>query len=137
ALPGVSSSVNRLRANVLDFCCTPTARALNIRGPIGVGKSTLARIVGFLKRLAPLIPQEAERMISDVRFDATHRIDIRIMPWYVELALTGLVESLADTQLFGVVKGAFTVADQSRPGVFERPRGALGAGATGGGVVFL
>src|SRR5262249_19538304 len=71
-------------------------------------------------------------------------IDLRsIVTWYVELPLTGLVESLAEAQLFGTEKGAFTGAI-SAAGIFERAstgvmaKGNESAGAKlTGGVVFL
>ncbi|HEX8441423.1 sigma 54-interacting transcriptional regulator [Archangium sp.] len=78
-------------------------------------------------------------MIADFRADAAGNVDLRLMPWYVELSLTGLVESLADAQLFGVMEGAATGVTE-RPGVFERAAKAQevgGEGALTGGVVFL
>src|SRR5262249_16960731 len=73
-----------------------------------------------------------------------NRVDLRLIPWFVELALTGLVESLAEAQLFGVVRGAYTGADRDRTGVFEQAstgragRNRVGAGALlTGGIVFL
>lgn len=137
SVPGTSAAARRLREELLDFSSTLSAKAVTLRGPVGVGKSTVARLIGFLKRIAPLKLEEASRIIGDVRYDATHRVDVRVMPWYVELALTGLVETLAETQLFGVAKGAFTGAHKDRAGIFERPGKADGAAATGGGVVFL
>jgi DNA-binding NtrC family response regulator len=47
------------------------------------------------------------------------RIDKRLLDWYEEINLTGLVESLADAQLFGATKGAFTGAEKDRAGIFE------------------
>jgi len=141
-LPGTSKETERLRDAILDFCGSLSSKTVLLRGPIGSGKSTAARLIGYLKRLAPQGSAEVERGVRDVRFDGPNRIDVRMMPWYVELALTGLVESLAESQLFGSVKGAFTNA-VDRAGVFERARQPLGhdrevagSGVTGG-VVFL
>jgi DNA-binding NtrC family response regulator len=143
-LPGNSARLNSLRQQIVDFCSSLTAKSALIKGPIGSGKSTLARVVGLLKRAAPLQVEHAARLLDDARFDVLHRIDLRYIPWYVELPLTGLVETLAESQLFGVVKGAFTGAGELRAGVFEQasigrvghgrePAGAL----LTGGVVFL
>lgn len=129
---------------MLSFAGSITSKSVLLRGPIGAGKSTIARILGLLKRVAPLSSVEAEQILENARFDAHNRIDPRCMPWYVELPLTGLVESLVEVQLFGATKGAYTGADVSRPGIFEqaltgrtltgqRPTGAL----LTGGVVFL
>jgi transcriptional regulator with AAA-type ATPase domain len=143
-VPGTSTAIQHVREDILDFAASVTAKAILIKGPIGVGKSTVARVIGFLKRVAPLERIQAERLITDLRFDETRRIDIRYIPWFVELALTGLVETLADSQLFGVARGAYTGATAQRAGVFELAmtgrsrRGSehIGARVTGG-VVFL
>lgn len=141
-IPGTSAQSQQLRAQVLDFCARLTARSALLQGPVGVGKSTLARLIGFLKRVAPLNRQEAERLVTDVRFDRGNRIDTRVMPWYRELPLTGLVETLAESQLFGSTRAAYTGA-VDREGIFESMISAAsgnkpvaGASLTGG-VIFL
>jgi DNA-binding NtrC family response regulator len=143
-LPGRSEAIRLLREQLLDFASSLTARSLLLHGPIGAGKSTIARIVGLLKRVAPLNVDTARRLLQDTRFDGHNRIDLRYIPWYVELTLTGLVESLADVQLFGATEGAYTGATVQRAGVFEQAstgRSAKGkehdAAKLTGGVVFL
>lgn len=141
-LPG--NAMRQIREQVLEFVASPIARSVLLRGPIGAGKSTLARIIGLLKRVAPLNAEEAGEILRNVKFDGPNQIDLRsIATWYVELPLTGIVESLAEAQLFGADKGAFTGA-VSGPGIFERasmgamPRGQVSIGAAlTGGVVFL
>jgi DNA-binding NtrC family response regulator len=145
-IPGKSMSVVRLRQQILDFSAHISARTVVLRGPIGGGKSTVARTVGFLKRIAPLAQDEVETLIKHLTYDGPGRISEKFMAWYVELSLTGLVESLADSQLFGYRKGAFTGATEDKQGVFEQaaigrgvPKGgerAAGSKITGG-VVFL
>jgi DNA-binding NtrC family response regulator len=126
---------------VFDFCANPCATTIFLRGPIGAGKSTVARTIGFLKRIAPLTDDQVERHIRDLRYDGPNRIDIKLMPWYVELPLTGLVESLAESQLFGIGRGKATGVLEGA-GVFERAtkgqgiRDEAGSRVTGG-VVFL
>ena len=144
-LPGQSASNLRVQRQVLEFVSSPTAKAILLRGPIGAGKSTIARVIALLKRVAPLSPEGAKEILDHVRFSGPNQIDFRYLSsWYVELPLTGLVESLAETQLFGSVKGAYSDA-QDRAGVFERAsRGhagrnqefSIGARVTKG-VVFL
>ena len=144
-LPGQSKRVKVLRRQVLEFCSNLSAKTLLLRGPIGSGKSTLARAISFIRRVAPLSQAAAEDWIKQrVRYDGPGRVDFRLMDWYVEQSLTGLVESLAEGQLFGVAKRAATDVGE-RPGVFElattgRSRDkndrTVGAMATGG-VVFL
>ncbi len=140
-LPGKSLSILRLRREVFDFCANPCATTVLLRGPIGAGKSTVARAIGFLKRIAPLMDEQVERHIQDLRYDGPNRIDIKLMPWYVELPLTGLVESLAESQLFGIGRGKATGVLEGA-GVFERARKGQGirdevGSKVTGGVVFL
>lgn len=145
AVPGNSKAVGRMREQILDIAGSFTAKAMLLRGPIGGGKSTIARLIALLKRVAPLAVPHAERLLNDVRFDGPNRVDIKyLVTWYVELPLTGLVESLAEMQLFGAVKGAYTDAREQRIGVFEQAMtggvrvGDRAAGARlTGGVVFL
>ncbi len=143
-LPGSSPRVIELRRQVIEFCASPTARTVLIEGPIGVGKSTLARAIAALKRVAPLKADKATETLADIRFAGPNLIDLNAIPWYVELPLTGLAAELAESQLFGSVVGAYTGA-KDRAGVFELamrgrrkhsdkiPEGAL----VTGGVVFL
>ena len=78
------------------------------------------------------------------RWNRANQIDSRFMAsWYVELPLTGLVETLAEAQLFGAVKGAFTGAtdraeifEQASTGRISTSDPSLAAQVTGG-VVFL
>jgi len=145
ALPGRSPAIERLREEILDFAISPLARTLLLRGQIGVGKSTIARLIALMKRVAPLVGSEAETVLSGIKFNDYGAIEIISIPWYVELALTGLVPELANAQLFGNIRGAFTGALE-RFGVFahassgRRTRGAdevSEAAEMTGGVVFL
>ncbi len=143
-LPGKSQSIVTLRQNILDFCASPTARFALIEGPIGSGKSTIARVIAALKRVAPLRQKMAKEILESLRFSGSNLIDLNALPWYVELPLTGLASELAEAQLFGSVRGAFTGA-VDRAGVFEsamrgrRKRGDKEpeAAALTGGIVFL
>lgn len=118
-LPGRSTGNLRVQRQILEFVASPTAKAVLLRGPIGAGKSTIARVIALLKRVAPLSPKGAKEILDLVPFTGPNQIDSRYLSsWYIELPLTGLVESLAETQLFGSVKGAYSDA-QDRAGVFE------------------
>ena len=144
-LPGRSASILRVRRQILEFVASPTARAVLLLGPIGAGKSTIARVIALLKRVAPLSLEAAQQFLDLVPFSGPNHIDVRYLSsWYVELPLTGLVETLAETQLFGSVEGAYSDA-RNRAGVFEAAsRGhvakvrevSIGARVTNG-VVFL
>lgn len=118
-LPGKSQRIAQLREEILDFSVSPTTRTVLLLGPIGAGKSTIARIIALLKRIAPLRPKAAAEIIKDVAFERPGLIKTLSLPWYVELPLTGLATELAELQLFGSSKGAFTGATD-RAGVFEQ-----------------
>jgi DNA-binding NtrC family response regulator len=141
-LPGSTRAMIDLRERLLTFALNPASRRLLIRGPTGAGKSTAARAVAALVRVAMLTEADAERILSDLKVEGGNLISARsLLDWYVELPLTGLVESIADVQLFGSVKSAYTGASNSA-GVFERASGgregrAPVAAQLTGGVVFL
>nr|WP_249815455.1 sigma 54-interacting transcriptional regulator [Bradyrhizobium sp. 168] len=144
ALPGASQSAIRLRTDIINFAASPSSKSVLLTGPVGAGKSTLARLIGLLKRVAHLNSDEVQKILSEVPTNRANQIDIRYMTsWYVEMALTGLVETLAEAQLFGSVSGAFTGANE-RPGIFEqaltgrisKKDPSLAAQVTGG-IVFL
>jgi DNA-binding NtrC family response regulator len=144
-LPGQSASNLQVQRQILEFVASPTAKAVLLRGPIGSGKSTIARVIALLKRVAPLSRERAAEFLHLIRFAGPNQIDVRhLTTWYVELPLTGLVETLAEAQLFGSVRAAYNDA-VDRAGVFETasrgraPKGrdiSIGARITKG-VVFL
>jgi DNA-binding NtrC family response regulator len=139
-LPGAALPMARLRTTIYAFCANPLASCFHIAGEIGAGKSTAARVIAMAKRLAPLKAPAAARILKDLRFERPGLISQLLMPWYVELPLTGLAETAAESQLFGVAAKTFTnVAPRS--GVFELASTARGvsseAAAVTGGAVFL
>lgn len=139
-IPGASPAVKTLREETLEFCADPLARSILLRGPIGSGKSSLARLLAFGKCIAPMKEREGQIRIDDLRFEAPGQIDQKSMSWYVELTLTGLVNELADSQLFGMAPSTATGV-RARPGIFEMAQHGRGGDDAGsditGGVVFL
>lgn len=140
-LPGRTPATQEARQQIVRFCANPAARTLLLRGPVGAGKSTIARLIGYGKRIAPLREQSARELLRDVRFEGPGRIATKSMPWYVEFTVTGLVDDLASSQLYGIKRGAATDVEAG-PGVFEKAqvdrRGQPWDGAVAtGGVVFL
>lgn len=142
-LPGTTAATARLRTQIRDFCEDPLLRTLLLLGPIGCGKSTLARVIALF-RYINLLPRENQRhFLSTVRCDGPLRIEKRLLPWYEEVALTGREPEDAEAQLFGVARRAFTQVDP-RMGIFEaaarghEPGGPTDQGAKiTRGVVFL
>lgn len=142
-LPGKAPAMVELRQRLMEFALNPATKHLLIRGPSGAGKSTVARAVAALERVAMLTADEATKVLDNLKLEGGNLVSLRsLSEWYVELSLTGLVETLADVQLFGATEGAFTGA-VSGPGIFEKaakgnmPGAATAAAELTGGVVFL
>lgn len=141
-LPGTSAATRELRQGILSFAFDLTARTAFLAGPIGAGKSTVARMIAFVKRIAPLRKEEAQQLVANLRFSEPGLIDEKVMHWYVEIALTGVVDTLAESQIFGIGKGVATGVGE-RIGIFElaqRGRDVANESAAvriTGGVVFL
>ena len=142
-IPGTSSATRNFRNSIQRFCENIHARNLLLTGPIGIGKSTVARLVALVRYLVCLRLEARRDFLKNVRFDGPLRISKQHLTWYEELNLTGLTESLAGTQLFGVASGAATGVN-ARAGVFElagnghMPRGkdpTIGAAVTQGVVL--
>lgn len=138
AYPGSCGPIVRMRDQILDFVTSPTAKVVFLAGPSGVGKSTLARHIAYLKAYGISESADPEPLRQEfIRYSGPNLIDPRSMDgWYVELPLTGLVESIAESQLFGVAKGAYTGAEE-RSGVFElanQDEKAIEVKLTGGAV---
>lgn len=75
----------------------PTAACVHLRGESGTGKELVAR--------------------------AIHRYSRRADGSFLAVNVAALSPSLAESELFGHVRGAFTGADQTHPGLFQRAHG--------------
>jgi DNA-binding NtrC family response regulator len=137
-LQGSSAATQRVRGQIVDLCADPLARGALLVGPPGTGKSTWARLIALGRYIALLKPDHSKAFLSTVTIDGPSRISLKQLPWYVEQPLPGLVGELAQSQLFGHEKGAFTGATSERPGVFENASLGRGQGSRGTlGVVLL
>ncbi len=120
------------------------ANSLLIQGPMGGRQIDGVALSRCSSELALLSEREARRFAAFAKLDGWGRLDPRLMPWYVEFAVTGLTETLADVQLFGTVRASYTDAE-ARPGIFEAAQVGQGRSAgredpgslLTGGVVFL
>lgn len=94
---GISHKVKRLKEQVFGLIQSGF-RDLLIQGETGTGKEVFARYI-------------ASQADSSQRFYVRH--------------CGAITDGLAEAELFGYVKGAFTGADQDRKGVFEAAQGAV------------
>ncbi|MCA9539569.1 MAG: sigma-54-dependent Fis family transcriptional regulator [Myxococcales bacterium] len=99
-LIGVSGGTERLRNQILQLAVHEVP--VSIAGESGVGKELVA--------------------------EAIHRASARASGPWVTVNVAALTPSMATAELFGHVRGAFTGAEQTRPGFF---------GAADGGTLFL
>lgn len=92
---GASTSFHLLQHKI--DCVAPTQANVLLLGESGVGKSLIAREV--------------------------HRRSPRVQAMFVEVNCAAIPEQLIESELFGVERGAFSGAVQSRPGRFESASG--------------
>jgi two-component system, NtrC family, response regulator AtoC len=96
-----------------------------------VGKSQAMKdVVSMLERIAPsdvpILIEGESGTGKDLLARAAHAMSSRASGPYVALNMTAIPENLAESELFGHEKGAFTGADQARSGFFaEAENGTL------------
>lgn len=106
----------RLRAQLAEIARTPGLVTVLIEGEPGTGKTTMARGLA-MARLLSMVDRDfhrisVERAVREVREGAA-------LKWYRDISLAGLADRLADSQLFGIGKGAATDV-VPRIGIFEQ-----------------
>jgi two-component system response regulator AtoC len=93
-----------------------------------VGKSQAMKdVVSILERIAPsnvpILIEGESGTGKDLIARAAHAMSGRAAGPYVALNMSAIPENLAESELFGHEKGAFTGADQARPGFFAEAEG--------------
>jgi transcriptional regulator with PAS, ATPase and Fis domain len=142
-IPGGTDQVVKVRTQIASFAGNTSARGAILIGPIGSGKSTIARTMALLRYLHFCTDEKRTQIVRNLRFDEPFRIDKKLLDFYEEMNLTGLVPQLAQSQLFGIAKRAASEVSE-RPGIFERAMTGhqskgkeTVASQVTGGVVFL
>jgi two-component system response regulator AtoC len=93
-----------------------------------VGKSqAMKELVSMLERIAPsnvpILIEGESGTGKDLLARAAHAMSARATGPYVALNMSAIPENLAESELFGHEKGAFTGADQTRAGFFAEAEG--------------
>jgi len=142
-VPGKSDFTIKAKSQIKSFVRNSSAKGVLLLGPIGSGKSTIARIMALMRYLHYCKDEKCKQTVENLKFDGPFRIDKKFLNFYEEMNITGLVPNLVQTQLFGVAKGAATEVTE-KAGIFEQAmtghstmdKKTIGAEITGG-VVFL
>jgi DNA-binding NtrC family response regulator len=118
------------RASILDSDIALAAR-LEFCGMIG-RSAVITQLFDLIRRLAPharsvLVTGETG-CGKELVARALHRLGPRKDKPFITVNCSAIVETLFESELFGHVRGAFTGATESKPGLFE---------AAGGGTLFL
>ncbi len=106
----------------------PGAKPSALGNMVGVSAGFNA-VAGLVRRVAPTdstVLFLGESGVGKERFaKALHSISARADKPFVAINCAAIPDELVESELFGVEKGAFTGADRSRPGRFERADGGI------------
>jgi Sigma-54 interaction domain len=118
-LPGTDTATSALRHNVytLNTDNLDLIRFVALIGPTGTGKNHLARVCAGHRRWLDI--QNSKEQLDPGK-DFTDRIAPleKYTTRLGDLMLSSVQEALAESTLFGHVRGAFTGADKNSPGLF-------------------
>ena len=94
-LPGTSLRIKEIRSQIARFSQNLLGKTALLIGPVGSGKSTIARIMAFMRYVHLCKEDKRKQLVENLRFDGPFRIDKIYLDFYEELNLTGLVPTLA------------------------------------------
>ena len=105
---------------------TALAGEFSVRGIVGKSQA-MKDVVSILERIAPsdvpILIEGESGTGKDLLARAAHALSSRAAGPYVALNMSAIPENLAEAELFGHEKGAFTGAEQARPGFFAEAEG--------------
>jgi DNA-binding NtrC family response regulator len=105
---------------------TALAGEFNVSGIVGRSPA-MKEVVSILERIAPtdvpILIEGESGTGKDLIARAAHALSRRASGPYVALNMSAIPENLAEAELFGYEKGAFTGAEQSRAGFFAEAEG--------------
>ena len=102
------------------------SREFSVHGIVGKSQA-MKDVVSMLERIAPsnvpILIEGESGTGKDLLARAAHAMSSRASGPYVALNMSAIPENLAESELFGHEKGAFTGADQARQGFFAEAEG--------------
>ncbi|HET7824362.1 MAG TPA: sigma-54 dependent transcriptional regulator [Anaeromyxobacter sp.] len=105
---------------------TALAGEFNVSGIVG-RSAAMKEVVSVLERIAPtdvpILIEGESGTGKDLLARAAHALSRRAAGPYVALNMSAIPENLAEAELFGHEKGAFTGAEQARAGFFAEADG--------------
>lgn len=114
--PGEDPAVVQVRKDLARVSAIPGPAVVLLEGPPGSGKTAMARTIAVCRRLLTGSPPGFLPTMEQARQEVLSQ---KPLTWYRDMSLAGLVEGLADAQLFGVGEKVATEV-MPRIGIFEQ-----------------